>query len=111
MALWLMMSNSFSNWHRHKTEHGIVTYHAHEYSRNHSDHNQSSPFENHHHTKDDFFLLSFTIFQLIFVAVFVAIFVIYYLKRKKRLLPSFMAINIAYKKSIPLRGPPVFSIL
>jgi hypothetical protein len=52
---WLFI-NSFINGHYHKLSNGEIIYHCHPFKHNNK--NNTSPFENHHHTKSEFFILA-----------------------------------------------------
>jgi hypothetical protein len=51
---WLFI-NSYINGHYHKLSNGEIIYHCHPFKHNK---NNASPFEDHHHTKSEFFILA-----------------------------------------------------
>jgi hypothetical protein len=51
---WLFI-NSYINGHYHKLNNGEIIYHCHPFKHNK---NNTSPFEDHHHTKSEFFILA-----------------------------------------------------
>jgi hypothetical protein len=67
--------NSFINGHYHKLSNGEIIYHCHPFK--HSK-NNTSPFEDHHHTKSEFFILaqiSNPVFLLLVILILIGQFI------------------------------------
>lgn len=63
---WLFI-NSFINGHYHKLYNGEIIYHCHPFKHNE---NNNSPFEDHHHTESEYFILAQISNPLVLSSVF-----------------------------------------
>ena len=103
-AIFLLYFNQASNGHYHKLPNGEIICHAHPY---HHQNNDQSPFENHPHSKSEYFILSLLSNLLtllcffLVLANFIKIFCRKIEYKTNEIFPPYK-----YKYSNVYRGPP-----
>ena len=77
-AIFWLMFNSITNGHYHRMQSGVVIYHSHPFIHNT---NNNLPFENHHHSESEYFILAqisnpLTLLSVILISL--GLFLLYY---------------------------------
>ncbi|TCO08411.1 hypothetical protein [Natronoflexus pectinivorans] len=106
MVLWLYY-NHLTNWHYHLTDNGMVVKHAHPYNSNTL---PGTPWQNHHHSNAEFFLLAMLSITATLLVFLLALSLVYqFLYSRLRSYKSLFIFNKGYSITNHMRGPPSIS--